>query len=418
MKLLFTVLFLLAFPVLVLAFRQQFLDHLQDDLHARLRSVLSAPGLSEVRADLNYLDVTLRGSVPEPAYRERLQSVVDGMSGLRCRQEDNLLSVRPKLTAVLEGNRLLLSGWLGRASAPQAIAAWLHAARPELEVDISGVQIDPHVTEFPAPPEDEETPPARELAPLWAAIEVPASLRVWRDGDTFRVSGHLPSIKLRQSIVLAVPLGEGVTPLDFSGLHAGRYVITAPFANEEALSTLLTVFLTTPGAQRIEASGQELSIRGYATPGMRDRWMRALKLFPDQMTSIAGFEVFPSLYHFPSYRPQSPLSAERLEALRKTLVKSTLFFERGADFATPAQAPVLDEAAAAMREAGPEARIVVGVAPPPGVPEGAARRRAEAVQKELVARGVPAGNLETAIFEPVSAGEDGSDGFQVEMLVK
>lgn len=413
MRFVIPLLFLLAFPALVLAFRQQFLQHLQPKLDARLRSVLQTPGLSTVEADVNYLDVTLRGTVSEPALRERARHAVDSLPGLRCREGDNLLRVRPQITAMLDGASLSLSGWLKDQSSLHKVTAWVSEMRPDLKLDASDVQIDPYVVALEASPVNESTP---ELAQVWTTLQAPASLRVSREGDTFRVSGHLTSMNLRQAIVLAVPLGEGVTPLDFSTLHAGPYVQPAPFADAQALPALLSVFLTSPGAQRIEASGQELTIRGYATPTIRDRWMKVLNLFPEQMTIIAGFEVFPSPYHFPSYKEQSRLSPEKLADLKKVLSQSVIHFQIGASAADPSQVLALDVAAAAILEAGPEARVLIGAQPLTGETPEITRRRAEAVRGELAGRGVPLECLETELFEQTITEGDGAP--RVEMLVK
>ncbi|MEZ0276019.1 MAG: hypothetical protein ACAH88_14020, partial [Roseimicrobium sp.] len=325
MRFLYTILFLLAFPVLVLGFRQQFLDHLQAPLAAKVKKVLGTPEFAGVQSELNYVDVSLRGEVAQPAQREQARIAVDAIQGLRCREEDNHLQVRPALTGTLAGSRLTLSGWLHSQVELSDIVNWIGEARAGLEIDRSGVQILHHVIPDPLSAAKEMPPLLQQLR---GALQANASLKVVRQDGTFRVTGDLPSMKLRQAIVLAVPLGVGTTPLDFTGLHAGTYVKPAAFADEDALPHLLSVFLTSPGAQSIEASGQELVIRGHATSTMRDRWMAALNRFPEQITVIAGFEVFPSVYHFPSYQPESPLPASQLASVRQALSKAVIQFEK------------------------------------------------------------------------------------------
>jgi hypothetical protein len=403
MRFLYTILFLLAFPVLVLGFRQQFLDHLQAPLAAQVQKVLGTPDFANVRPELNYMDVSLRGEVAQPAQREQARLAVDAIQGLRCREEDNHLQVHPSITGTLTDAHLTLSGWLHSNAELSEVIDWVQKNRPGLEIDQSGVQILHQVT--PAPLTAAKEMPLL-LQQLQGALQANASLKVVRKDGTFRVTGNLPSMKLRQAIVLAVPLGEGTIPLDFTGLHAGAYVKPAPFADDDALPTLLSVFLTSPGAQSIEASGQELVIRGHATPTMRDRWMAALNRFPEQITVIAGFEVFPSVYHFPSYHPESPLPADKLATLRQALSKTVLQFEKNSTAAAPSQAASLDAASSAIRDAGPEVRIVAGFESLQDESADVTRRRSQAVIDELVGRGVPAKCLEAAPLDSTPSPEE------------
>jgi hypothetical protein len=413
MRFLYTIIFLLVFPVLVLGFRQQFLGHLQAPLAAQVEKVLGAPQFASVRSELNYVDVSLRGEVAQPAQREQARSAVDAIQGLRCREEDNHLQIRPSITGTLAGSHLTLSGWLHSNSQLSDIIAWIEESRPGLEIDRSGVQLLEHVVPEPLSAE-KVIPPL--LQQLHGALRANASLKVERKDGTFRVTGDLPTMKLRQAIVLAVPLGEGTAPLDFTGLHAGTYVTPAVFADEDALPHLLSVFLTSPGAQSIEASGQELVIRGHATPAMRDRWLAALNRFPEQITVIAGFEVFPSVYHFPSYQPESPLPAKQLTSVRQALSKAVIQFEKNSAIAAPSQAASLDAAAAAIRGAGPEVRIVVGVETLTDESSELTRRRAQSVIDELVGRGVPAKCLEAGPLDSNPSPEE--TVARAELLVK
>lgn len=413
MRFLYTVILLLAFPVLVLLYRQEFLGRLQPELAAQVQAALAKPEFSRVKTRLNYVDVSLRGEVDSPTHREQARAVVDAIPGLRCREVDNQLQIRPSLTGSLAGSRLTLSGWIHHSAELADIITWIEQFRPGLEIDSSGVQLLHHASPNPIRA-GRVVPPL--LVPLRKTLLADASLKVERTGDSFRVSGDLPTMALRQAIVLAVPLGGGATPLDFSELRAGPYVNAAAFADEEALPPLLSVFLTSPGAQSIEATGQELLIRGYATPSMRDRWMAALNRFPEKITIIAGFQVFPSPYHFPSYKPQSRVAAGTVESLRKSLAKSVIQFENGATTAAPSQAALLDDAAASIRDAGTEVRIVVGAAPLPGESADTAQRRAESIISELITRGVPASCLEPGLFEPISSAEE--PVARVELLVK
>ncbi|RBP45394.1 hypothetical protein DES53_103393 [Roseimicrobium gellanilyticum] len=413
MRFLYTIILLLALPVLALLFRQEFLDRLQPKLATQVAAALSRPAFSGVKAELNYVDVSLRGTVDQPSQREEARAAVDAVPGLRCREEDNHLQIRPGITGTLAGSRLTLTGWLHRTAELAEISSWIQELRPGLEVEDSGVQVLPHV--IPQSISSAQELPAL-LTQLQGVLRAKASLKVTRGNDTFRISGDLPTMKLRQAIVLAVPLGGGTTPLDFSELRAGPYVTAAAFADEEALPPLLSVFLTSPGAQSIEARGQELLIRGYATPSMRDRWMTSLNRFPERITIIAGFQVFPSLYHFPSYKPQSRLAADKVKGVQKSLSKAVIQFENGAVTAAPTQAAMLDDAAATIRDAGAEVRVIAGAAPLANETADAARSRAESIVSELVSRGVPAACLEAGVFEPVSSAEE--PVARVELLVK
>src|SRR5690242_17947117 len=103
MRSIFASILLLALPALLLAHLQHYSATLRETLETQARKALEGPEFVQVDASLNYMDVTLKGRVADLATRERARKLVDDISGLRCREQDNLLHVTSRLDSKLEG---------------------------------------------------------------------------------------------------------------------------------------------------------------------------------------------------------------------------------------------------------------------------------------------------------------------------
>src|SRR4051812_11686030 len=106
MRSIFASILLLAFPALLLAHLQHYASTLHESLQTQAGKALDAPEFAHVEISLNYMDVTLKGRVADLATRERARKLVDDISGLRCREQDNLLHVNSRLNSKLAGKTL------------------------------------------------------------------------------------------------------------------------------------------------------------------------------------------------------------------------------------------------------------------------------------------------------------------------
>lgn len=415
MKFLFTILFLLAFPALVLLYRQHFLDHVQRNLAQDVRRVLSKPGLEGVKPDLNYMDVTLQGLVPSLEFRLEARELVDALPGVRCREPENLLMVKANIQGDLAGTRLTLKGWLHHSSALGELVAWLDEARPGLEISSQDVHFSSYVTVPPAPQAGTVPEP---LQGIWPKLQESALLQVDRDSESFQVSGRLPTKALHQAVLDALPAATPAfqAPLEKSDLKSGAYVRAAAFADDEALPGFLAAFFAAPGAMSFFGIGNELVIKGDATPATRTQWLAALGKFPPQVKAKTQFNVVPSVYHFANYQPESRLPRDQIAGLRDALRPIAVMFGPSSSYAPPAEAPALDAAAEAILMAGPGVKVLVCSLYDANEGTTFARRRADSTKWELMLRGVPEGWLEGIQMQAVEG--SGAATRRVEFLIK
>jgi outer membrane protein OmpA-like peptidoglycan-associated protein len=417
MRSIFASILLLAFPALLLAHLQHYASTLHGSLSTQAEKALGAPEFAQVDVSLNYMDVTLKGHVADLATRERARTLVDGIFGLRCREQDNLLHVASRLNSKLEGKTLLLSGWVHDEVALRDAAGWLSAARPGIEVVTKDVKVSPHVTVEKLPPGG-GVPAA--FRPAWAAIEEPASLKIVREGSNLTAAGQVRSAALKNAIIDALTESAGSGTLDTAQLASGAYVREAKFAVEQVLPAFLQAFFSTPGAIRFEADANAVHVSANATPTVKHDWLEMLEPLSRDAKLDAQIRVFPSVYHFPERIRESQMPAADLAVLQDVLAASVVNFELGYATSNATEQPKIIAAASAIMAAGPAVRIVVG-----GhmdfigdSKENAvmARRRAEGVLAELVAKGVAPQVLEAAVFEPVA--DDLDHSRQVELLIK
>lgn len=408
---------LLALPVLVLVHRQYYFMTIQGPQLVRVSAALDAPEFAQVETSMVYADVILSGRVPELPFRETARALVDGIRGLRCREQDNHIQVPARLAATMTGTDLNITGWLHDEQTLRDAANWLHEARPDIEINTEGVQISPHVT-LEEPPRAGNVPPAFRAA--WAAIEVPASLRIVVQGSKPVVSGFLPSSALTEAVAAAVRGSKTDTAVDAHRLKSGVYVRSSKFADRETLPAFLRGFLGSPQPGDFEADENSVHVSGHVTPAMQQEWMPLLEKLANGGTLKTEFKVFPSVFHFPGYKPESMIPPDALAVLRDVLNATVIGFDPGVATTAAAELPKLTAAAAAIQAAGPEVRIIVGghvdATGDPKTNETMARRRAESVVAELAGRNVPPHCLEVAVFAAVPGDADRSR--RVELLVK
>lgn len=417
MRLIFVITFLLSLPLLVIAHRQHYFTSLQGPLFVRAGMALDAPEFAQVDTTLNYMDVTLKGVVADLATREKARKLVDDLPGLRCREQDNLIQVTARLNAKLSGNELSISGWLHDEAALRDVTQWLEQARPGIEIDTQAVKISPYVT-IENIPRIDSIPAAYRSA--WTAIEVPASLTVIREGKTIHMSGALPAEVSAQELTATLKEASLDSLVDAHELKSGVYVQPAKFANAAVLATFLKSFFSSPGAMRFTANASKVQISGQATPSQQGEWLTQIEPVAVGTALETELQLFPSIYHFPGRSMESRLAPDALRPLEDVLRATTVNFGQG--YATPeaGEQPKLVAAAAAIIAAGPETRIIIGghvdASGDPKDNQTMARRRAENVAADLVAKGVPPQSFEVTVFEPVPGGTERSR--QVELMIK
>jgi outer membrane protein OmpA-like peptidoglycan-associated protein len=153
---------------------------------------------------------------------------------------------------------------------------------------------------------------------------------------------------------------------------------------------------------------------------MRHDWLEMIEPLSREAKLDAQIRVFPSVYHFPDRIRESQVPAPELMALQDVLAASVINFELGYATANATEQPKFVAAASSIMAAGPAVRIVIGghmdFTGDPKENAVMARRRAEGVLAELVAKGVAPQVLEVVVCEPVA--DDLDHSRQVELLIK
>ncbi len=420
MRLFLVLLAILAVPALVIAHRQYFLSTRQEPMLAQVRANLEDPMFSGIEKEdirIDYLDITLRGWVPDPAVRDEARRRVIAVPGLRCRDEDNHLLVTPRISAALDGEKITLSGWLRDEGARRDVTRWLQHARPGLEVNTDDIQLSPHVARTDVPSaggSGDKVPPI--FAEAWNAIRGRPVLKIVNDNGVIRASGALPSAALRDALVQAVP------GIDVSQLRAGSFVRQARFTHESAQPAFLRSLFSSPAVEFFEAEGESVRVRAVATPELEEEWRRLISPLAEDGVGSLELWVVSSMLQIPGYKPVSLLEAEALNNLRATLATALFHFDFGVHSVSQTEINLVNTAAQAILAAGPGARIVVGAhldaVGDPKLNEDSARRRAASVIAELKSRGVPAAQLEPAVIGVVPGPDGGDQSRCVELLVK
>ena len=424
MRFLLILLALLLLPIFTLVHRYYYHQTMQGLLLAEVVQALSDPAYSNVSQHMEYLDVTLEGKVPDLAARERVRREIDSLHGVRCRVADNHIQVPAKLEGRLEGGRLTLSGSLHDDAMLRDVSEWLSAARPGLQLVTGDVLISPFVTLEDSPKKGGMT---AFLRPLWSLIEVPASLKITKQGNALQAVGFLPDDALREAVITAVIGTKLETTLDDRQLKAGAYVKAAAFANAEALPALLKELFSTQKSPSFEADENKIRFHADVTDAIHAAWQPLLAKLGDERSIQADWKFFPSIYHLPNYQPESKLPPDALKTLRDALQQNPVQFEKGSSAVTPEEMLKLNitgQAILAAIMAAPETRIIVGAYPDVAgdtkVTQTMARRRAEAVVAEFVDRGLSARYFEIVPFSPphLQAGAAATSSRIVELLVK
>lgn len=397
-------------------------DELSADVNRALSQALNEDDYMSVRAatTINYLDVKLSGVVSSPTVRLEVQRMVDAVHGVRCRVGDNRLQVRPHLEGALEGQRLSLQGWMPNEKALTLLVNRLKELRDGLEIDSTLVIYPPAVL----PMEDMDSGKLPEiLKPIWELIQVSPHLEILAEGghEALVVKGLLPKGPLEDAILLALNKAQPQKTVQREGLKSAGYIRDEGFTSSQRLPDLLEKFFSGQGARTLRVEGNRLRLSGQVVASETASLQPLLTALGGEIKTEQRFQVFPSVWHMPGYKPVSLIDEGVLISLRKELEQNVVFFLPGEIEVIDTEFGKLDRIAEAVMAAGPDVRLMVG-----GCPETkgdfaenaiSAAQRAEAVVAALKERGVLPEVLQAVAFEP-APGAYAAQARGVECFVK
>ncbi len=404
----FTILlfFIALLPVMMLAHWWEFEERQQPALLAQVQALLEQAGVREAHVELRYLDLAIAGDAPDEAAVQEVTRQIQQIGALRLRS--NHLRVPAKLKARLEGQELVLEGWLPDAQAVDSLTRLLAETRPDLRIAAQALRVSPLVR-LPA---GEKTPFEADspmLAPILSSLHVPSSLEIRREAGQIVASGLIPDEALRRAIVEAVSSGPHGLPVEAEGLRVSSHALPAPFTSVDHLVPLLHSFYSTlsPGEFRVRAD-ENPHFRADATRSLESEWLTRLRPLTQGRRAELELDHYPSTYHFPGRRLQTPLPPDVLQTVEDALAGQFFLFSPGQANLSSEQEARLANLVPVLLSAGPALRLIVGGHPDPtAAPEvesRLARQRAEQVVSFLIEQGAPSVEILPVAFDPVPLG--------------
>ena len=243
-------------------------------------------------------------------------------------------------------------------------------------------------------------------------LRMTPSLHITARDKELVVAGTLPNLQMKDIIVKTLSETVPQRSVDASAVLISPHTTSARFLEEDALESFLRSFYGTsvPGDFSLTQEGPRL--KGAATPTLQIEWLRQLREMVGGAKVDMDLIFYPSIYHFPGYRPATPLPAETLESLRRALSDFYIAFDRKSATLTAAAATRLSGLTSTLLGAGPALRLIVGGHPDSDGDVPAQRRlaqaRAEQVRSFLIEQGAPATDIEAVAFDPVPSGSPGA----------
>jgi len=387
-------------------------------------SMLQQAGVRDAQVKLHFLDVDIAGEAPDlDTYRKVLQSI-QGIGALRLRSEANRLHVSANVESRLDDQTLHVQGWLPEQRDITDLTKLLTELRPDLTLVTTDLQHAPEVR-WPADFKSPLNAESAILQPILETLHVPAELRVDFQSDTILLTGILPSNGLREEIIAAIAERNVASVIDPAGLKSSPHVREAPFAKKSVLAAFLRSFFAAPPPRHFEIHDTgNPKLSGAATRQMESDWLALLRPVTGAAKVEAQITVLPSVYHFPGYQPKCQLPAATLTSIRELLQHLSIQFEEGSSRIPAAAQTELAAVASSLLAAGPALSLVIGGHTAPSgniqLESTLAKSRADAVLSFLIEQGVPAAEITSMAFEPVSPNSAAapSQPRSVEILVK
>lgn len=411
---------LVCVPAMMAVHLGYFISVQQPKLEQQAAEVLESCGVRVQRLDMRFLQLSVAGNAPDPESAAQAQRRLEEMAPWIL-DTDHLL-VPAHISLVQDGDHLTVSGWLPAEEQVRQTAQLLAKLRPDLELDLTGLHYAPQVRW----PEGEHGPLTAEsslVKPWLEQLRVRPWLLAKRDADgQFMISGVLPASGLRAQILQALALNESQAAALRESVHTTP---AAPgdtdFARNPALPVFLADYFSVTGARSFLVNEQgEPVLTGSLTRPLEARWLAALRpVFGGRRVQFQG-DVFPSLYHFPGRKLETPLPAEQLDALQKKLSALHVTFDAGSRSLGQDVQASLAAMAGDLVSAGPTLRLVIGGHPDPGGSSASAAalamERAQQVRAFLVEQGLPALDVIVMAFE--HADSAAARPSEVELLIR
>lgn len=172
---------------------------------------------------MEWLHAFVAGVVPNLADRESIRQQIDQLPGLKCGEVGVAkLRVSPHLEARRVDRQFILTGELPEAGDLDAVGQLLRRAEPTMELDDSGVRIDPAVLPVDLPRRVQDAASHPLLATAWQAVNVAwPTVKFDFTGPCPRLTGRFPDAKARDRVLEALKLARPDLKVDESDVAIG-----------------------------------------------------------------------------------------------------------------------------------------------------------------------------------------------------
>jgi hypothetical protein len=385
---------------------------------------LQALGVRNPVVDVRCFDIIVTGEAPDPPTQQRALASIRSLAPLRLQPSAARIHVLASLSAKVDQNKLLLSGWLPDQATIKQVQHLFAELRPDLVMDASDLHTAPEVRW----PEGQKLPLTASsplLKPIISTLRVPAELHIRAQGDVIVLTGLLPDTVVKEELVAALAEVAGGRVVDPAALKAGTHVEAASFAKPERLAAFVKSFFSLPPPRSFDIQSDGIPhLSGFATQQLESTWLTLLRPVTGGAKVDAKFTLVPSIYDIPEYRIQSKLPPAVIASLREALRGCAIVFDPGTAHIPPQEQTKLATLAPTLLAAGPALALIIGAHPDPAGPERAehdlGKARADAVLSFLVEQGVPAADINSVVFSPVPAGSPAAPASprSVELLIK
>lgn len=373
-------------------------------LRAHAMAALQENGIRAAVADLRYLDLRVAGNAADLASLEKARAALALLGPVRLVADE--LGIPANLRARLEGGTLFLEGWLPEADNIRQVQQLLRKLRPDLDLQTGGLKQDAQVR-WPEGEKGPLTVDSQLLGPIIEKLRVAPWLEINSDSEEVAAKGILPANGLKAALMAHFP------KVKMEELLESTHTLPADFSDPALLLPLVTRFFQGASPRRFSINDEgEPLLEAAATRTLESEWLALLRPVTGGKKVVLNLTFYPSEFHLPDYRPQSPLQANQVKILQEALAGQYIPFSSGSATLTPEQQARLAALTPLLLTAGPAARFVIGGHAAAGASssqdQALALARAEQVHAFLIEQGLPASDVKTMAFDSVPAGTAGA----------
>ena len=463
MKFLIILLALVGVPFIMGIFQtKKYKKELLPELQQAAQSVMEKAGVDSPSVDFDHLDATISGITATPEDRNAIRQKVDdlGKKAVRAINMDGLKShgelkiERKGSDLVVNGNFakgtwdnkfskvVLADGKLKKGSAYTEKGYFINPALAGMSASSTG-----WLSQYFALPGDRgvkvgsAVPASNETITVWGDVTERIKARVLGAASAeglnvipeFNIIPAKPATLNTKSVNNGV-IASGIIPdnLDISGLGFAKsdtvtkdYFTDAPKAvYTDGFAAWNKDYYADHNASRgYSLEGNKLALSGFATPFDLSDWKartEGMKLTP----SYDELQIFPSSFHYPSYKRVSKISDGELKGLNEAFALNQVFFDTDSSEVVGQEVFKVDALAAAIKSVDSNVKFIIGGhADSTGnveINRKLSKQRANAVVAALAEREIDASRFTVASFGSSKAKKQGSSASdrRVEVLVK